>query len=1070
MSKFIFIVDLSRSRSNLVKLLVCSLLLVGKLAYAQKSDPDLPIYNPLISSPSPNAAKLGVYGDVPVSLFSGTLDLTIPIYEIRLPDFTLPIKLSYNASGIKVGEVATDVGLGWVLNAGGTVASSVRGRADMLPNRFIPADISKFDPNDRTITTPGGTSSYDMAMRIIDHNYDTEQDIYYYNFANYTGKFIYSNDLTRIIPIPYTNLRIERPYKIVDAQGNIFEFEVDEQSGIDERCAFGDRDSRRVGGEGSITRMLTRILTSNGHEIKFAYERVELKYPVGTSETRYISPAGVPGSQCESLASKDRLCTTINQVNQQRLIHITVDSSDIVVNFVYDTVKREDLALDNMQYGNRLASIEVLNNQKSIKKITFQHGYFRSRTDYNNLSIEDKGLNSRLKLLSVYEEGKGAYVFSYNETYNMPNRLSFAQDDWGYYNSVTNNSTLLPKSYYTDGRGADRESRKEKRDLWMLTGIKYPTGGSTLFVYEPHVSREQVTRTEIINKTLFFFRTSGRFGSQTFYVDNLYYKGLFNYILSDGGIGKNVATVTAPNGDMISFQQSGQTPYAFSKGTYNVEITSTTTNNKSIRASADVDSIYHVWEDVPVGGVRIAKVTDLDISGNTINTYYNYNLPDTNISSAVYFHRHSYSKNEFRTRKIVNVVPVVCNYFVLSASALPELGSDASEQAVGYKYVTITKDSARIWGRVRNRFSVDEKEILGDIKNNSRLDWCRGLNLETSSEKYDSLANKWYPVEKKINYYRTNFNPTDDDTPRYVSEHEEIIPSFKLAYAMPENVGGFEYYFPAEFFFNVFRYVSGWVRLDSSIQIFYSDVATDSLQKSFKYNYNNYTHVQPTEIYSADSKGNGIKTKLMYPHDFQGNNVYDTMVKRNNIVPVIERDIYKADKLVKMNKNEFALFNSNNLTLPAVVKEKNGENPLEVKARFYRYGNKGNLLEASNENDIHYSYLWGYNENYLVASVMGSDYNTVQSFITNKDILKAPTTDQLLRSELNNIRTGLMNSNALVKTYTYSPLIGMTSETDSAGKTIYYEYDIYGRLKDIKDLNGKILKHFDYQYLQPITQ
>ena len=63
-----------------------------------------------------------------------------------------------------------------------------------------------------------------------------------------------------------------------------------------------------------------------------------------------------------------------------------------------------------------------------------------------------------------------------------------------------------------------------------------------------------------------------------------------------------------------------------------------------------------------------------------------------------------------------------------------------------------------------------------------------------------------------------------------------------------------------------------------------------------------------------------------------------------------------------------------------------------------------------------------------------------------------------------------MGSSALVKTYTYSPLMGMTSETDAAGKSIFYEYDVFGRLKDIKDQNGKILKHFDYQYLQPISQ
>jgi len=47
-----------------------------------------------------------------------------------------------------------------------------------------------------------------------------------------------------------------------------------------------------------------------------------------------------------------------------------------------------------------------------------------------------------------------------------------------------------------------------------------------------------------------------------------------------------------------------------------------------------------------------------------------------------------------------------------------------------------------------------------------------------------------------------------------------------------------------------------------------------------------------------------------------------------------------------------------------------------------------------------------------------------------------PPDDATLRSQLNNLR-GIPN--ALVTTYTYKPLVGMTSQTDPQGKTIYYE-------------------------------
>jgi len=63
---------------------------------------------------------------------------------------------------------------------------------------------------------------------------------------------------------------------------------------------------------------------------------------------------------------------------------------------------------------------------------------------------------------------------------------------------------------------------------------------------------------------------------------------------------------------------------------------------------------------------------------------------------------------------------------------------------------------------------------------------------------------------------------------------------------------------------------------------------------------------------------------------------------------------------------------------------------------------------------------------------------------------------------LNDLRTALPN--AQVSTYTYDPLIGVTSITDPRGETIYYEYDNFNRLEHVKDAQGNILSKNKYNF------
>ena len=53
---------------------------------------------------------------------------------------------------------------------------------------------------------------------------------------------------------------------------------------------------------------------------------------------------------------------------------------------------------------------------------------------------------------------------------------------------------------------------------------------------------------------------------------------------------------------------------------------------------------------------------------------------------------------------------------------------------------------------------------------------------------------------------------------------------------------------------------------------------------------------------------------------------------------------------------------------------------------------------------------------------------------------------------------------AQMTTYTYNPLIGITSETDANNLTTYYEYDNHNRLQLLKDQRKDIRQHYQYVY------
>ncbi|MCI1681356.1 MAG: hypothetical protein LKI39_02240 [Bacteroides sp.] len=106
----------------LLSLIFCGLLLD---TYAQTSSEDS-----YVNIQAPTAASLIKSIDNPVGLFHGNPEISQTLYTLKDGVVELPITLQYNASGIKVTEEASRVGLGWDLPVGGMIVQSAVGKMD----------------------------------------------------------------------------------------------------------------------------------------------------------------------------------------------------------------------------------------------------------------------------------------------------------------------------------------------------------------------------------------------------------------------------------------------------------------------------------------------------------------------------------------------------------------------------------------------------------------------------------------------------------------------------------------------------------------------------------------------------------------------------------------------------------------------------------------------------------------------------------------------------------------------------------------------------------------------------
>lgn len=681
---------------------------------------------------SPNAAALGKYVDIPVSNHTGIPQTNIPLYTLQEGPLSLPISLSYHAGGIKLNEMAGWVGLGWSLNAGGVITRTVRGTPDEC-------GVAEFMKNDKGHLGHNGYNNYaferdrggnndcqsplptEDVFKIngfTDGIKDGEPDLFFFNFGGHSGKF-YLNDDGQPVLIPQADYKIEYVYNHGAALiEGITKFIITTSDGtkyvFGKTDALGDTDPVEIthnyyetqpylycneygechtipggypvnGANLTINSWyLNKIISAdNLFSISLTYSPEEFSYRSVSGNSKnsgdYLPNSPSNWQYFDHLVKGIRLTgitsSAINIVFEPGTARQDLSEWTVAGNFDQDVATTK---------AKTLAAVKITNNTGFCKNYRFTYSYFNSDIEglpEGTYSVTDL---KRLKLDELKEEScdGSATVPPYQFEYfaeQMPRRLSFAMDHWGFINGKTDNKDLIPTfvekgsdGLLTEFSGADRDSYWPAMRAGSLKKITYPTGGFTDFEFEPNTTFLSYNK---YNKEFRFQMSMGYDGNPYTVTQNQVFTAN-PYTIKLRNTNSGGSASLSISGSSYVTADPGQTVLK------NVILTPGTNPVSLYKINPStgngVEAFFYEWVPTPVtenrivGGLRIKRISfNTGTGANTLITDYSYDEANGQSSG------HLYSKPTY--------VQFVRNNFLRDAGRYPRAQtSPCSTNAVPY--------------------------------------------------------------------------------------------------------------------------------------------------------------------------------------------------------------------------------------------------------------------------------------------------------------------------------------------------------------------------------------------------
>lgn len=981
---------------------------------------------------SPNAAGLGEFGEVPVSLYTGIPNISVPIYTIKYHDHEIPISLDYHSGGVHTDRHPGWVGLDWTLNCGGCISRIVYGLPDeayyyrrednhkalgYFYNSEPESDLEQEQYPEPVLT------SLQNDVYYYYYKFDQEPDRFDFNFLGISGSFGMSKD-------GEFNIKCDRDIKVIfDKNINNNQFYFDgfptPTMSANATTIYNNNISPTIFG--------FILIDENGVKYHFGFEFNAIEFSSSffsqlndpmIASTWHLSKIEYPDGATIELEYQKREYIVQLSMSQHRARYVShsYQTSDIYmppVNRWQDKIKGSLISpsyLKKINFGNYYVNFNIVESNEL--------GYeFVPMIEKAYQGIENIALATMPYIESLNGNGQfsGGYTDIYTEQEIQHKIKWYKLTDISVINATTHNVlrkfNLLYNNDNATGTFASRLA---------LTGLKDNDHNGQKYTFSYYPIEELPPYCQNFTDHWGFYNgtnTTEDIASSIYHTK----KNTNTQFLYYGALNR------------IDYPTGGYTRFVYEP------------HKVSKRISDDRRSLLNFASDITVGGLRIKciyKCPDKNPNNEFIYKKYIYTgtLSENNLSSGTLYHNPKYSL----TDASIITTPGCIGYTMYlwnSQSVLP-MSSNSFGSHIGYsKVIEVNADGSYSINHFTDYSDCQDSPGAYEYLNKSfyapysSKDYARG-KLKLRME-YDSTG---------IKTRSTRYN--------YIADKNDFSGSIRCINKRVFVIDQLNNFVEKNTYD---RFTISLLPGGVNDTIF----KTNNL-KSINKSKNKYTFrkLLRSTTKTLDNNITEIVT-FKYADDFINSGPYNKMVDSHIVSPIIEKiteeGIYDWNNNIAINMDTTNMvrnrFKQENLLLPHYIDIATNEMVYENKISYQFNEFKKPILEVVNDSDS-VVYVWGYNNMYPVALITNATIAEVENVIGNLDNFAASDIPDF--QKLNSLRTILINASVTI--CEYIPMVGISAKIEPNGYKYTFHYDNLGRLISIKDINGKVLESYEYNY------